>query len=72
MTPEEMQKALDAGSDMLRKMMDQANAAADQLCRDGDNASSADVRELAAALTYAHALGRRLNIGGIVARGGGK
>lgn len=72
MTREEMQKALDAGSDALRKMMDQANAAADQLCRDGDNAGSADVRELAAALTYAHALGRRINIDGMVARGGGK
>ncbi len=72
MTPDQMQAALDKGSDALRKMMDQANVAADQLCRDGDNANSGAVRELAAALTYAHALGRKLNIGGIEARGGGK
>lgn len=81
MTPEEMQKALDAAEVELAEaikrtdgLIDQAKLGADALCRGGDFEASKTVREMeaklraaSAELTGAYAIGR-----GISTRGGGK
>ena len=72
MTTDEMQAALDKGAAALDKMKKQAEEAANQLCREGNNEASADLRALEASLTYAMYLGRRIDIDGITAEGGGK
>lgn len=72
MTPEQQQTLLDKRASQLRRMIDEANTAADDACSVGDFNASATLRLLAAKLTEAHSVGRTLNIGGIQARGGGK
>lgn len=72
MTNEETQKLLDRRSAQLRKMIDEANDAADDQCAKGDFEASAALRLLAAKLTEAHAIGRTLIVGGIRPAGGGK
>ncbi len=54
------QKLLDAASRRLRRMIDQANNAADDYCEAGDTDTSAKLRMVAAKLTEAHAVGRTI------------
>lgn len=80
------QEKLNAGEKVLRKVIErlddltaQAGQAADERCKAGDNAKSAEIRAVEAELriaagraTSAYTKGRALDIGGIMARSGDK
>lgn len=54
------QERLDRRSAQLRKMIDEANAAADMFCTKGDAETSSLFREVAGHLTMAHSAGRKI------------
>lgn len=80
------QDALDKGQKKLHRIMKglevlagEAGVFADEICRQGDNATSAKIRAMEADLkkaagfaTDAYSKGRALDVGGVTARSGDK
>jgi hypothetical protein len=66
------QKKMDKAAKVIRKLIDEANEAADHYCREGDAEASAKLRAVAANLTMAHSVGRTIKTqGGVQPQFGG-
>ena len=67
----DIQVQMDRGARNLRRMISEAVAAADALCKAGDAQGSKDAWQMVSLLAAAHAHGRGLNIGGVQPQFGG-
>jgi len=68
----EYQEQLNRGARQTRRMVNEAIAAADDLCQRGDFDGSAQAWAMARDLCAVMATGRAMNVGGITAKAGDK